>query len=190
VGDVTVVIDAAVVAWILYRQRAIRRVPLRFGPQLPVLIAVFGVIQFIDYTDTHRVSFGVLGTVLASVAVGAGLMGVLRGYTVRLWGGPGGRVLRQGTWLTMALWLVSIAVHYGAFGLVHALHGPTGVASASLLLYLAVSVGVQNNIVRQRARRLVQLGGPIDVSSEPIGAASWRHPEEPPQDGPRRRRRD
>src|SRR5579863_2248840 len=143
VGGVSVVVDVAVLAWILYRQRAVRRVPLRFGAQLPVLIAVFGIIQIVDYTDTHDVSGTVLATVLGSVAVGAGVFGVLRGYTVRLFSGTKGRVLRQGTWLTMLLWLVSVAVHFASFTLVHALHGPTGVASASLLLYLAVSVGIQ-----------------------------------------------
>jgi hypothetical protein len=188
VGDVTVFIDVLVLAWILYRQRSVRRVPLRFGAQLPVLIAVFGVIQFVDYTDTHNVRMSVLGVTLASVVIGAGLLGALRAYTVRLYGGPDGRVLRQGTWLTMVLWLVSIAVHFGAFSLVHALHGATGIASASLLLYLAVSVAVQNNVVRLRALRLVQEGGPIDVASEPIGATSWRAPDD--DDPAKRRRRD
>jgi hypothetical protein len=183
VGGVSVVVDIAVLAWILYRQRAVRRVPLRFGAQLPVLIAVFGIIQMVDYTDTHDVSATVLATVLGSVAVGAGAFGVLRGYTVRLFNGTKGRVLRQGTWLTMLLWLVSVAVHFASFTLVHALHGPTGVASSSLLLYLAVSVGVQNSVVRRRARRWVQEGGPIDAASEPIGATSWRSPDEPPTDG-------
>jgi hypothetical protein len=190
VSDVTVFIDVVVLAWILYRQRSVRRVPLRFGAQLPVLIAVFGVIQFVDFTDTHNVRLSVLGVTLASVAIGGGLLGALRAYTVRLYGGPGGRVLRQGTWLTMGLWLVSIALHFGAFSLVHALHGSTGIASASLLLYLAVSVGVQNNVVRHRARRLVQEGGAIDVSSEPIAATSWRTPDDPPDDPAKRRRRD
>ena len=171
-GDVTVVIDVAVLAWVLYRQRSLRRVPLRFGAQLPVLIAVFGVIELVDYTNSHDVRGDVVLVTLASVVVGAGLLGALRAYTVRLYGGPGGRVLRQGTWLTMALWLVSVAVHFGAFSLVHALHGTSGIASASLLLYLAVSIAVQNNVVRHRARRLVQEGGAIDVSSEPIGASS------------------
>jgi hypothetical protein len=188
VGDVTVVIDVLVLAWVLYRQQSLRRVPLRFGAQLPVLIAVFGLIEFLDYTNTHNVRASVLGVVLASVVVGGGLLGALRAYTVRLYGGPGGRVLRQGTWLTLALWLLSIAVHFGAFSLVHALHGTTGVASASLLLYLAVSVGVQNHVVRDRARRLVQEGGAIDVSSEPIAATSWRRPDE--GDPAKRRRRD
>jgi hypothetical protein len=190
VGDVTVVIDVLVLAWVLYRQQSLRRVPLRFGAQLPVLIAVFGLIEFLDYTNTHNVRASVLGVVLASVVVGGGLLGALRAYTVRLYGGPGGRVLRQGTWLTLALWLLSIAVHFGAFSLVHALHGTTGVASASLLLYLAVSVGVQNHVVRDRARRLVQEGGAIDVSSEPIAATSWRRPDDPQGDPAKRRRRD
>jgi hypothetical protein len=190
VGDVTVVIDVAVLAWVLYRQRSLRRVPLRFGAQLPVLIAVFGVIELVDYTNSHDVRGDVVLVTLASVLVGAGLLGALRAYTVRLYGGPGGRVLRQGTWLTMALWLVSVAVHFGAFSLVDALHGTTGIASASLLLYLAVSIAVQNNVVRHRARRLVQEGGAIDVSSEPIGASSWRNPDDPPDASAKRRRRD
>lgn len=186
-GGLTVVIDVLVLAWVLYRQRSLRRVPLRVGAQLPIFLGAIGLIEFVDYTDTHSVRASALGVALASVMVGAGLSGALRAYTVRLWGGPGGRVLRQGTWLTMGLWLVSIAAHFGAFSLVDALHGSSGIGPASLLLYLAVSIGVQNAVVRQRARRLVQQGGAIDVSSEPIAASSWRAPED---DDPAKRRRN
>jgi hypothetical protein len=49
---------------------------------------------------------------------------------------------------------------------------------------------VQSNVVRHRARRLVQEGGAIDVSSEPIGAISWRNPDDPPDTSAKRRRRD
>jgi hypothetical protein len=49
---------------------------------------------------------------------------------------------------------------------------------------------VQNHVVRDRARRLVQEGGAIDVSSEPIAATSWRRPDDPQGDPAKRRRRD
>ena len=76
---------------------------------------------------------------------------------MRVWSGNGW-VLRQGNAITMALWLVSLLVHFaGDTGQSHA--GAAGLEGASFLLYLGVTLGVQNYVVYRRALPLwAQLG--------------------------------
>jgi hypothetical protein len=68
---------------------------------------------------------------------------------VRVWKGNGW-VLRQGNAITMALWLVSLLVHFvGDNGQSHA--GAAGLEGASFLLYLGVTLSVQYYVVYRRA---------------------------------------
>ena len=69
-------------------------------------------------------------------------------------------MLRQGTWLTMALWVVSLALHFSASAWIDSIHGQGGVVSASLLLWLGITYGVQNAVVHRRAEGLLEAGRP------------------------------
>jgi hypothetical protein len=65
-----------------------------------------------------------------------------------------GQAWRKGNWLTGALWVVSLAAHFGLDYLIDP-HSPDGgIAGASLLLYLAVTFTVQRVIMQARARRI------------------------------------
>ena len=89
--------------------------------------------------------------------VGALGLGALRGLSMRVWP-SNGWVVRQGNAVTMALWLVSILVHFvaGAGG-THA--GAAGLEGASFLLYLGLTLAMQGYVVHRRALPLwAQLG--------------------------------
>jgi hypothetical protein len=171
------VLDAAVFAWVLYRQRRVRRVRLRFSTKVPVLLSLLGLFQFLHYTETHSLGAEVSGLVIASFVVGGAIFGAIRGLTVRLT--PLGKgVVQQATWLTIGLWVVSIGVHFSTSAVVSSLHGPIGVTAASVLLYLAISLGVQNTVVHHRAVRLLMRGGATTGGfADVLDARSW---EEPP----------
>ena len=65
-------------------------------------------------------------------------LGILRGLSMRVWS-TDNWVLRQGNAVTMALWLVSLLVHFvGDTGQSHA--GAAGLEGASFLLYLGVTL--------------------------------------------------
>jgi hypothetical protein len=68
-------------------------------------------------------------------------------------------VVRQGTWLTMGLWVLSLALHFvsGAGG---AQRRAGNLEASSFLLYLAVTYGVQNYVVHRRAVPLWDALGP------------------------------
>ena len=77
---------------------------------------------------------------------------------MRVWTGNGW-VLRQGNAITMALWLVSLLVHFvGDNGQSHA--GAAGLEGASFLLYLGVTLCVQYYVVYRRALPLWAELGP------------------------------
>jgi hypothetical protein len=64
--------------------------------------------------------------------------------------------LRQGTWLTAVLWLVAVAAHYGYDDLVAGhITGKNGtsVGNATVLLYLVISLTVQQFVLLRRVAR-------------------------------------
>jgi hypothetical protein len=69
---------------------------------------------------------------------------------------------RRGSLLSAGLWVVSPAAHFGIDALIdHSTTAPN-LGSADLLLYLAVSLGAQRELIRIRAARLP--GAPRSIS--------------------------
>ncbi len=173
------VIDAGALAWILYRQRRVRRVRLRLSGRFPILLSLVGLFQFLHYTETHSLGAKVSALVIGSFVIGGAALGVARAATVRLVGLPKG-VAQQATWMTMGLWLVSVGAYFSVSPVVVSLHGPDGVIGASLLLFLAITLGVQNTVVHHRAIRFLMRGPSTSgVHADAVDARSW---EEPPKD--------
>jgi len=151
-------LGALILVLVLLRQVRVRPVRRAFQPRLPLVIGVIGLFEMFSYADNHHVSSSAWLWVLGTLAVGALGLGVLRGVSMRVWSGNGW-VLRQGTAITMALWLVSLLVHFaGDTGQSHA--GAAGLEGASFLLYLGVTLGVQNYVVFRRALPLWAELGP------------------------------
>lgn len=171
-----IVLDVIVVALVLYRQRAVRLVRPRLHLRLPVILGVVGLVELASYAGNRHVPAAAVGVLALSFAVGAVVLGAVRALTVRLWRVEG-MVLRQGTWWTILLWLASLALHYGAQAWIGALGGPGGIVSASLLLWLGVTYGVQAAVVHRRAGGLLALaGGSIDAQAHVVGgpgAGGW-----------------
>ena len=154
----SILLDVLVALYILNRQRRIRPVPRVLSLRFPIIVGVIGLINLLSYADTHHPSHGAYLWVLATLVVGALFVGALRALTVKVWT-SNNWVVRQGTWLTMGLWALSLAIHFisGAGG-----HNTDAgnLEASSFLLYLAVTYGVQNYVVQRRARPLWDALGP------------------------------
>lgn len=150
-------LGAVILIAVLLRQ--VRVVPVRrvFQPRLPVVLGVIGFFEMFSYAGDHHVAAAAWGWVLGTLVIGALGLGALRGATMRVWT-ANGWVLRQGSALTMGLWLVSLLVHFAAdAGSDHA--GAAGLSGASFLLYLGITLGLQYYVVYRRALPLwAQLG--------------------------------
>ncbi len=150
---VNIVIGLAVLAWLLARQIQARLVREDRKPTVLLILLVLGVVQVSTFFTSAPSNSGVVLLLAASLVL-AGIFGVVRGYTVRLWRAEG-QLWRQGTWLTITLWLVAIGSHVGLDFLLEDAGAAKGLSGASILLYLAVSLGAQRLIVQSRANNVV-----------------------------------
>jgi hypothetical protein len=164
-----IVLGVVVLALLIYRQVIARPVNAR-GLQIVVILAVIGLIQTVGYFDKYHSTDGAYAALGGSLVLAA-IFGALRSVTVRLWI-QDGQAWQKGNWLTGLLWAVALAAHLGYDALVasgHA-HGAPSVGDATVVLYLAVSLGIQRVIIQQRANRLTPGG-----SAPGAGSASWGH---------------
>jgi hypothetical protein len=165
-------LGALILILVLLRQVRVRPVRRVFQPRLPLVIGVIGLLEMFSYAGNHHISSSAWLWVLGTLVVGALGLGVLRGLSMRVWAGNGW-VLRQGTAITMALWLLSLLVHFaGDTGQSHA--GATGLEGASFLLYLGVTLGVQSYVVHRRALPLWAELGPD--AGRPLGVQFIQSP--------------
>jgi len=154
----SIALGVIVVIFVLLRQTRVRPVPRVLAIRLPVVLGVLGLFSFFDYTSDHHPSGADYLWVLGTLLVGGVALGALRAITVKLWT-ANNWVVRQGTAVTMALWFISLAVHFaGALGA--GPHGAAELSSASFLLYLALTLSVQAAIVHRRALPLWGQLGP------------------------------
>jgi hypothetical protein len=149
-----IVLGVVILGLLIYRQ--LSRPVNATGLRLVAILAVIGVIQAYQFLDKHHsgaVTYAALGGSLVLAAV----FGALRAVTARVWL-QGGQPWSKGNWLTAALWIVALAAHLGYDALVTPGRGSSGLGAATLVLYLAVSLGIQRVVTQVRANRL-QPGG-------------------------------
>ncbi|HEX4094757.1 MAG TPA: hypothetical protein VHZ33_39070 [Trebonia sp.] len=152
-GVISLVIGLAVLALVVSRQLMVRRLTENY--RLLVILLIIGVVQFVSFLKGHPGNpTGITEAVIGSLALAA-LFGVARAVTVRVWR-QNGQLMRQGTWLTAALWVLAVAAHYGYDALVAGhITGKNGssVGNATILLYLVISLSVQQFVLRTRVAR-------------------------------------
>lgn len=184
---IDVVISLAVLAFILYRQVQVRRTSPRVV--LPVILIVLGVLSLAGGSSSlsaGKLTGSETGILVALLVLDAGCLGAVRAWTVKLWRDSQPGVLRQGTWLTVVLWLVGLAIHEGVD---FAAHIPAG----STLLYVGVTLLAQQLALQARINRLeqqpwaaqpAQFGGPATGDQAPLAPGPGYPPGSPGPDSP------
>lgn len=167
----TGVIIIAIVVVVVVRQLAPRT--LRENPvRLPAILGVIGLVQAGDYLSAHPVvPFGDVAGVVVGLALAA-LLAYPRAQSMRVYQRADGTWMRQGNLRTLGWWVVSIGAHTAAAAGVPALfgekvHGFSGLDSATLLLYLAVTLGVQYWFLHQRRTSASRMNGVTGFSAGP-----------------------
>lgn len=144
------VIGVAVLGLLIYRQ--LRARPLRGNQRLVLVLIVIGLIEAVQYMQKlHAGSVAVVA--LTGSLVLAAIFGAARAATVRIWM-QDGQAWAQGNLLTAALWLVALGAHLGYDYLIGQHKDIGNIGTATLVLYLAVSLGVQRVIVALRAQKI------------------------------------
>jgi hypothetical protein len=145
-----IVIGVAVVLLLLARQVQKRSVKEDSRPLIFLVLAVVGLFEAGQFLKAHPVGSEAILLTVGSLVL-AVIFGIVRAFTVRLWR-EDGKLFRQGNVLTIVLWLVSIGIHFAGDTLIDS--SAKGLSSSTLLLYLAMTLGVQQIVVRYRATRL------------------------------------
>ncbi len=155
-----VVVGVAVLALLIYRQVRKRPVNGR-GARLAGILAIIGILELAQYLSKHHPGGTIYVAIAGSLVLAAGF-GAMRAFTVKIWI-ENGQPWTQGHWLTAVLWVVALAAHFGFDALVSHGNINSGIASATAILYLAVSLGIQRVIVSWRASQLpgVTSTGPV-----------------------------
>ena len=163
---VDVLIDVAILAFILYRQLQVR--PVRGNMRLPMILGVIGVIELSQFLNHGHHGAAVIAALAGSLVLAA-ITAAIRAATVHVWI-DAGQALRQGTSITAVLWIVSLGLHLGYDYLLEGKGSSmAGLGSASLVLYFAVTYAIQRLILQARALRIAGAG------QQDIGArtTSW-----------------
>ncbi|MFC7752839.1 hypothetical protein [Tsukamurella soli] len=160
-NSISPILAVAAVCLILYRQMQPR--PLRENPlKLPLILIVIGACDAYSFVhDGGHVGVG------EGIAAALGLLiGVALAYpratSTRVFPGPDGRYLRQGSAVTAALWVVAIGLHVLIDIVVPRLFGEHSGAftGTTTLLYLGVVLGAQAWFLQRR------VAGPADGSPD------------------------
>jgi len=143
---ISMVVSIVILAYILWNQMRVR--VLRAKMTLPVVLIVLGAGNLSSLGGAHPLSGAAVALLILSLLGDAVGIGALRAYTVRLWR-DGAQIMRQGTWVTMLLWLLGISIHV-------LLDAASGAGSASYLLYLGLTLGTQRLVLQSRTARLAE----------------------------------
>lgn len=139
-------IYAVVAAFVIYRQlvpRPVRGASTMFV--LPLILAGYGAYSLLLSPPDGAATYLILAGELAISAVA----GVTRGFTIRFWVDSGGVPMQRGTWLTLLVWGLFIAVRVGGFAL---LGGALG--TPELLLSFGISLLIQSTVTYLRGQAL------------------------------------
>jgi hypothetical protein len=169
---VGIVIDLVVLALLLARQVTTR--PLSDGYRTPLILLIVGSFEFgafllgggqqlAQFLKGHRsvITTHDWSTVVAALIgslVIAALSAAVRAPTFRLWW-QDGQYWRKGTAATLVLWIASLAAHLGYDDLISRSSALRGLGNATILLYFAVSLGIQRMFLAARASRIPQGNG-------------------------------
>lgn len=146
-----VIIGIVVLGLLIYRQLVARRVSAS-SLRLTLILGVIGIVEAVNFLSKHH-GGGLTIAALGGSLVLAVVFGLLRAATVRVWI-KDGVAWTQGNWITALLWVAAVAAHLGYDALLDPHRGTSGLGSATIVLYLAISLAVQRGLVLMRARRL------------------------------------
>jgi len=135
-------VSAVVLLWLLSRQLVER--PLREKSPVGLVLFVIGAVETGYYVTVQPLSVRDGALIVASLAVGV-LLAAVRAFTVRL-SVRGGTVLRRGTPLTAALWILGLGQHFLIGTMVAA-----GLGAVTVLCYFGVVLLAQQAVLIRRA---------------------------------------
>jgi UDP-N-acetylmuramyl pentapeptide phosphotransferase/UDP-N-acetylglucosamine-1-phosphate transferase len=147
-----IVLGVAVLALLIWRQLSTRPVNASALRLIVILLAI-GLLETGQFLAKNHAGTLTYAAIVGSLLIAA-VFGALRAATVRIWLSAG-QAWSKGNWLTALLWVAAVVAHLGYDALLAHSHGNRGLGTATIVLYLAISLGFQRIIVQHRANQLV-----------------------------------
>ena len=140
----------AVVVFSIVRQRRSDRFRER-SLLFPLALGIYGIVLLTDTSEHHAVSIASAVILLLSAAASIGF-GVIRGRTIELFE-RGGELWERATWTTIiAGWGGLVLARVALIGIAAGIGAKVAASPTSIPLMLAITLGVQMIVVRERAR--------------------------------------
>lgn len=156
-----IVVAVAVLAWAIVRQFQSRPVG-SLQVRAFLVLGVIGVWQLAQLAGSRGLTPVEAATLALSIGLAA-VFGWLRGRAASVWM-QNGVAYRRGGWSAVGLWIAALAVHVGVEVLgsaLEGLRGPSPASSASIMLYIAVTLGIQTLVVTRRAAAIAGAAEPV-----------------------------
>lgn len=150
----------ALVAYAIYRQTRISEITGQSRFKLAIIYGAVGLAVGGFALPHGAAAFGLLGVSIALSVV----VGLVRGRLTRMWMAEDGRILSQGTALTVGLFLGMIVIKFGLGAYASLQHINDGEGFGEVLLMIAVMIAVQAELVWGRAQRLRESVSRISVT--------------------------
>ena len=147
-----VIAITGLVGYAIYRQTHLAEVTRKGRFKMAIVYAIIGVAVggFVPPSSTG--AFALLAaSIILSLAVGVG-----RGALTRVWREPDGRIFRQGTPLTVSMFVGMIVVKIGMGVLAYFAHITDSSGFAEIMVMMAIMVAVQAEMIQRRANQLVR----------------------------------
>jgi hypothetical protein len=152
-GVESALIGLAVAVFFIVRQFSTRRVASPWMLVVPLVLLYFGLSSGFGQSGFGQLDSTGWAVLAVNLALSIGL-GVVRGNSFRLWLGPSGEALMRASYLTLLLWLATIAVKL----VLVVVENRTGLAatstSAELMLPIAATLAAQNLMVYLRSQNV------------------------------------
>jgi hypothetical protein len=141
----------ALIAYAIYRQTQVSEVRARSRFKLALIYGIVGVCVGGFNPPSGAAGFGLLAFGVALSVV----IGLLRGRLTRIWREAEGRVLKQGTAVTVALFVGMIVIKFGTGTWAYFAHIDDGEGFGEIMVMVAIMIAVQAELVWRRAQPLL-----------------------------------
>jgi hypothetical protein len=158
-SSVDLVILLALVCWAIYKQTRVAEVSS--GPSRFTMAGIYAVLGLVLGGFALPKAAGGIALIVLGVALSI-VVGILRGRLTRVWMEADGRVLRQGTRVTVALFVGLVATKFALGTLAYFWHVDDGAGLGEVLVMIAVMIAVQAELVSRRAAALLAVRVTVD----------------------------
>ena len=139
--------DVAFIVFILYNQIKIKTINTDSKFTFPLIMIILGMNNFIKYINMSQISLLSWLAIIINFTILAIGMATVRATTLRIWSEQN-VIYRQGTWLTILVWIISIGLHAFLNSIGH-------VGQATTMLYIGITFTSQKIIILKRAELYV-----------------------------------